>query len=498
MTTNDSIFRAVGLNKQYNQHYILNDVSVDLTQGEILGIWGVNASAKTTLIKVLSGIVSVDTGIFYIENVPYSSISCQKGTFLGISAILGDEQLAFNMSAGDNIYLGSFQPKAFYTPWYHQKALEKEANKHLQHYQCSIDLNAKLQTLTVAERYIILTMRAVVRSAKVLLIDDCLSEMDRKEQQEFIRLLKQLSSEGFAILIASQNIIQLTQVCDSIQIIQDGYLSPKYHTKDENTYLTDVMKNRVLFPKMHLTKGDIIYQCSQLSYGNALKNISLEIHEGEIIGIIGASGSGKSTLAKVIAGHLHNTSGTTRINHRTVKIRNKSDARRHGIALISNTVDNNNLVPDMNLSDNILLGNYRQSSHRFLPFVISSTKETLISINLQDNLEMELSKSEQVKHLSNGTQKKIAFSRSIMSGAQLLLLDEPSVSIDNIGKVQIYNIINNLLLSKKAIILFSSNVLEVINMCERILILKDGEIVDEIISQETTADDLYKMIYTVN
>lgn len=491
MMDNSAVFRVEHLSKSLDSQMVIKDISVALCQGRILGIYGANASAKTTLLRVLSGVLRADNGRFYVNGTLCQGFSHLKALKLGIAAIFGDEQILFNMSIPDNIFLGAF-PHKLGRAFYHRSGTFQYTERLLALYNCDFSAADSVRSLTVAQRQTLLILRALVHNAKAIIVDDVFADMDDREYTNFNDFLHKVSATGVAILIASQNIFQLSLVADELMAINDGVLNKCEHISE----LSFETKRDTIYPKIRIEKGSTIYQCINLSYLDIIRDISITVGEGEIVGIIGASGSGRSVLARTIAGHLKPTIGLIKVNGKHVKISSQHMARRYGISLLTGYALFNNLIPDMTLSDNMILGNIQMATFSKMPFLVSNRKRTQITRHLLSNLGIANRTSDHARILSNGTQKKLCFARSILSGSQLLLLDEPSAGVDVAGRIQLYNIINSLALSKKGILLFTSDISEALGMCDRILVLKNGEIITEETPGHISPSKLYKLIYT--
>lgn len=495
----NSIYEAVHLKKTVDSLIILNDISLTLKQGEILGIYGSNASSKSTLVKALAGITGVDSGSFIINGKCVRLSSPVQAATLGILAILGDEQIHTNLSVAENIFLGTYakychpaaKPRIF-SGFYSYNSIQKSAVKLLNNYSCDIPIDAPVASLSSAQCRMLLVLRAVARSVRILLIDDCFADMDDVEAAFFIRFLRQISSEGVSIIFASQNYFQLQELADSVMLIKDGTL---YSTISSEDMILE-KRSQFPYPKLPLSAGSVLYKCTDLCYKNILNNISLEIHQGEIIGLLGASGSGRTTLAKTICGFYKPTSGKTLFNNVHLNISSPVAAKKYGISMISSSSLTQGLIPQMTVQDNVTLSNLRTVTYQHLPFIISRRKMQNYSYDMVSRLGIDENKiTERITYLSKGIQKKIAFAKSAFSGAQFFVLDEPTKDVDRAGKIQIYNLITELAYEQNGILLFTSDIEEALGMCDRILILRNGSIIHETRPCDTSSAMLHKLIY---
>lgn len=499
----NTVFEAIHLKKTVDSQTLLDDVSLSLEQGKILGIYGSNASSKSTLIKALAGITPIDSGFFTLEGKNISFHNPSQAAALGILAIFGEEQALPHLSIAENIFLGTYShcthPAVTLKKTlgsYRQEKIMEAAGKLLKYYGCDIDLKAPVASLTPAKRYLLLVLNAAVRSARVLLMDDCFTDMDDEEAKIFIHLLRRLSGEGISILFASQNYFRLQKLADSLLFIKEGKLfTSQQSTEGDFTSAFD-SRSPFPYPKLPLSRGPLLYKCESLCYKNILKHISLEVYQGEMIGLLGASGSGRTTLAKTICGFFTPDKGETFFNQVNLKISSPAAAKRYGISMISSSSVFQGLIPQMSIQDNVTLSNLQAVTYRHFPFFISKRKMKRCSCDIVSRLGIDEQKNnEKIKTLSKGIQKKIVFAKSVFSGAQFFVLDEPTRDVDRAGRIQIYNLMTELAYEKNGILLFTSDIEEALGMCDRILILRNGEIIHETRPEETSSSQLHELIY---
>jgi ABC-type sugar transport system ATPase subunit len=250
------------------------------------------------------------------------------------------------------------------------------------------------------------------------------------------------------------------------------------------------------FPKLPTNKGKVFLSCRNLCYKNIVKDVCFDVYEGEILGIVGISGSGRSTIARLISGDLHPSLGKTFIKGHPVNLKNTSVATRNKITLISDDAIKYMLIPTSNLTENVSLNNYKNVCVKAFPFIIKNRKLKSICLSVITRLGISYQSLDQkAQDLSAGNQKKIAFSRSIMSGSQLFLLDEPTLHVDNAGKLQIYNIMNELSREGKSIVFFTADIDEALGMCDRLLVLRSGAITCEYINDSVPAEEIFEKLY---
>jgi ribose transport system ATP-binding protein len=490
--------------KSFNEIKILNNASLYLEKGETLGILGKNASAKSTLVKILCGLIQPDSGEILIEGKPKVIRSPKAARQNGIIALHEEIQSFKSLNVAENIYFGSYRQaskphlaaKLGIINW---KFIRESAEKLCRQYDLDIDPGTKIKNLSIAQQQMIGILHAIVQNTRILLIDECLTAFDDQDLTKIKNILQVAKNSGTSIIITSQNPKIICSLSDSVQIIDDGNLSQRFSPEDMHVNAfndqTGLFKNQP-YPKLVTSKGPIFFSCRNICFRNQVREVSFDVRQGEILGIVGAAGAGKTTLARIMTGDIKPDFGVITINGKPVSIASPLVARKYQISLISDDTLRHVLIPYSSIVDNVSLNNYQLALMKHLPFVVKSKKLKSQSIKIINRLGITYSDPEQkVIQLSAGNQKKVAFSRAIISGAQLFLLDEPTIKIDNAGRIQIYNIMNELARLGKSIVFFTSDINEALGMCDKLIIMRDGKIVGEHKNTFATAEKVYHDLY---
>ena len=495
------IFEVKNLEKTEGEQHILKHISLSLYPGEILGIYGTNASSKSTLLRALSGLTRIDSAFFQLDGQPCKISTPVQASRLGIYALLNDQQLLKNLSISDNLFLGAYTKNKLCNTFvqnllgcYSLKNVRKAAEQLLAKYSLDINPDADIKSLNSCQLQMLLILRSIVNSARVLLIDDCLSSMDDKEAHSFGQFLKHIATDGISIILASQNYFRLKDIADRVQIIREGAL---YQNTANDSILSKFQAGSPFsYPKLPADIGPELYRCTNLCYRNILHNVSLSLRRGEIIGVLGASGSGRTTLANTICGYYTPTSGQTLLRGINLKITSTVKAKKYGISLISGSTICQGLIPHMTIQDNITISNLHRIQNKKIPFFINRRRDFYYCANMINKLGLQIRQlKDQACYLSNGSQKKVCFGKSVFSGAELFVLDEPTKEIDYPGKIQIYNIITELAQEQNGILLFTSDIEEAMGMCDRIFIMQSGTITCEVLPAKTTPAKLHQLIF---
>lgn len=492
--TEKTVFEAINISKTVHLQHVLRDISFSLQSGEILGIYGKNASSKSTLIKALSGATSIDSGSIRLNGKACSLHSPAQASRLGITALYDDSQFIDSLSISENLFLGYYSCALGYSKpfrWkYSRIDMNKRAMDYLNAYQIPIDVDQDTATLSEAQKQTLMILRAIIRASKVLLIDDNVSMLDSSEVDNFAAFVKSAASQGIAIIFASQNPTHIRKIADSVMTISDGALSEKIPVD-----AFSIPQNRAAdFPKIHVKKGDELFSCLSVSHENLLSDVSFSVRRGEIVGFLGASNSGRTTLARILCGAVTPDRGS--LFYEGNPLSPTSFSKKNEIIMISDGIKDHGLYLKMSVRDNIALNGYQRVCYPHTHFLISHKRFVEKTSMMADSLALpDNFMDRHVSHLSFGQQRKVLFARSVFSGANLFILDEPTKGVDASGRIQIYNIINELTREGKGVIFMTSDVQEALGICDRIFVINGGRIIRTVDSHSDNAEALMEMIY---
>lgn len=470
---------------------IVKNINLTIKHGEICSVIGENAAGKSTLMKVLSGVIPNYSGQIYFEGKQIRIQSHNDARNLGIHMLFHEPLLfdqfsvEYNMFAGNEIHYGS----TFFIRKAHQ---HKEAQKILDYLECDFSTEALVEDLSHAQKRLVEIAKALVSNAKLLIFDEVTSQYTQQEINFLLHILKKLKNR-LSIVYISHNIEDVINVSDKIVVMRDGEIIDVSNNKDgiDIDNLIDKMAGNDLvnrYPRTKATKGGCVLEIDNISNSaKTIKNASLFVRRGEIVGIAGFHDSGKVDLIKMIRGVDPIDSGSIKVDNELVKLKSPYQAIKNGIMYLSEDISKN-IHLQMDVSYNITLANLRKAEKMFLVklrSIISATKYYIKRMNIKIN-----SISLPSRYHSRGTQQKIALSKVLYADAQILVMNEPTTSLDSSSKVEFYNIINQLAHKGKGILFSSSDLRELIGMCDRIYIVRDGCIAGELASKEASSSKI--------
>ncbi len=481
-----SLLEVRNLSKTYYAQTVLKNINISLKSGEIHAIIGENGAGKSTLMRILSGIEQQDEGQIYLESKPIKMTTPYQAQELGINSIYEEINLIGSMSVLENIFLGRwplFKQRFFSVIDWKKAKIQAEALLDILNFNIRPD--QKVAQLSAGEKKMVEIVKALYLNSKVLIIDEATNVFNSDEIESFFNVLKRTKQMGVSIFFVSHKIDQVMQIADTITIIRDGRIIATEDKKnvDKKALMFKIAGEDFVnrFPKIKSRPGKQVLRLEHLKDNHALKDVSFFLRESEIVGLTGLTGSGRSAIAKSIFGMNTLTSGEIFINNKKVVIRSPEDAIKYKIGYICED-RNDGLVNNMRMSENISLSHFDGVTTNN---VIDKALENRIAKDYAKLLGLkEDSLFKKAKYLSGGNKQKIILAKWLFTNAKIFIFDEPTKGLDIPSKVEIYNLMNELILKDKSILLISSNLDELMGMSDRILVLNEGRIVAELKDQD--------------
>lgn len=499
MSENNVLFKAEHINKSFGAVKALKDFSIEINRGEIRGLVGENGSGKSTFSSIAAGIQRADSGTMYIEGQPYSPAGTIDAMSKGVSMVVQEQGTINMITVGANVFFGreSQFVKHFVL---NVKALNKAAKEALVNIGVdNIEPEEMIDRLTFENRKLVELARSLEQFPKLWIIDETTTALTVSGRGLLYKLMERVKESGSSVLFISHDIDEIMDKCDTLTILRDGDLTANLKKEEfEANTIRQLMIGREL--SGHYYREDVDGTSSEevvLSAVNAtakpLQDINLQLHKGEILGIGGLSDCGMHELGKMLYGLIPLERGEVLLNNRE-KVQDAAWAVRHSIGYVSKNRDQESMMPICSIRDNITL-----------PTLKDLTPVGPISPKKQKTLAQKWSKEMEVKaaninvfcnRLSGGNKQKVVIAKWLGKGSDILILDCPTRGIDVGTKAAIYQRIEQLKESGVSIILISEELQELIGMCDRVLLLKDGRISGEFRREEgmTEAKLIRKMI----
>ena len=481
---NNYILTLKNITKEFPGVKALDDVTINIERGTIHGLVGENGAGKSTLIKVLAGIYQPNKGEIILDGKPCRFNSPIEARRAGISVVHQEIKLAEPLSVAENMFLGNVQLKNGLVDW---KGMRRRAREIVEDLGMDIDINAQVSYLTVAKKQIVEIMHAINNNSRILIMDEPSAVLTDRELEVMFRIVKQLRDKGITIIYISHRLDEIFGLCSNVSVLRDGcHIDTIPVASVDRQGLINMMVGREMgqeYPKEVGNVGGTILEVKNLSRG-ILQDISFEVKSGEVFGISGLVGAGRTELARAILGIDKPESGEVYVRGKKVHYRTFADAIRDGLGLIPEDRKLQGLVQIMSVKRNTTLVNMKRVLRAG---VISSSLEEKLSKEYADKLHVVTPSMEtEVQYLSGGNQQKVVIAKWLFQNSEILFLDEPTRGIDVGAKAEIYRLINRMAKEGKTIIMISSEMPELLGMCDRIMVMHEGHKMGELNAAEAT------------
>ncbi|MCR5469194.1 MAG: sugar ABC transporter ATP-binding protein [Lachnospiraceae bacterium] len=471
------LLRTLGLSKNFGDVKALTDVSLDIRRGEIQGLIGENGSGKSTISSIIFGIHKASAGTMELKGSAYSPKSPMEARQNGISMIVQEKDTIDMLSVAENIFLGD--EKEFKKgPLVDTARMNAEAKKALSDIGITdIDVTEPVYKLNFETRKLIEIAKALYYKPELIIIDETTTALSQDGRMKIYEIMKKQKEAGKAVLFISHDLPELIETCDCLTVLRDGSFVRKIEKIDfSENEIKKSMVGRTVAENLYRSDfdgrlSDEVAVSVKAVSTNLLKDITLDLHEGEILGLGGLSGSGMHELGRVLAGLDRCKKGEVTVYGE--KLRGVAHALKMKIGYISKDRDIETLFLAESIQDNLTISAWNILKKGFL---ILPRDEKRFAREQIDSLKIKCSSEKQlVRELSGGNKQKVSFGKLIGNGSKIMVLDSPTRGVDVGVKTTMYELINNLKKEGHAIVIISEELPELIGMCDRILILKDGE-----------------------
>ncbi|MCF7702270.1 sugar ABC transporter ATP-binding protein [Loktanella sp. M215] len=488
------VLHAKGISKFFPGTVALDNVDLTLQAGEIHALLGENGAGKSTLIKCLTGVYRRDGGEIVLDGTPIDPKSTHHSQTLGIGTVYQEVNLLPNLTVAENLYLGR-QPMR--GPFVDRRRMNAAAGESLRGFGIRIDPTQPLSTFSVAIQQVVAIARAVEMSGKVLILDEPTASLDHDEVQLLFGVIRQLKKRGLAVVFITHFLDQVFEICDCATVLRNGQVVGRLDlasaTRNDviNLMLGRQLAARVRAPAPKVD-GRTLLQIEGLQKTGMLDAFTLDLREGEVVGLAGLLGSGRTETANLIFGAVRADQGRLRLRGQDIQIRNPRDAVAHGFALCPEDRKTEGIVGDLSVRDNIVLAlQARQGWMRPVP----RKKVDAIAQHYVRTLDIRLANLDMpIRLLSGGNQQKALLARWLATDPDFLILDEPTRGIDIGAHAEIIALIGRLQQDGMALLVASSEMEELVAYANRVVVLRDRKQVGELVGEDVTSDNIIRAI----
>ncbi|CUX30139.1 MULTISPECIES: sugar ABC transporter ATP-binding protein [Clostridia] len=488
----DIVLKAEGITKRFGGITALDNASLEVRRGEVHALVGANGAGKSTLIKIITGAYSNDEGHIFLEGKDIRVKSTFEARALGISAVYQEFSLINTVSVAENIYMGKLLKKQIgpikQVDW---KKVNEEAQKTLSLLNSDINPQELVSNLSVAQKQMVEIAKAMSNDIKVLIMDEPTASLSEHEIDNMFHVVKELQKKGISIIYVSHRLEELPIICNRISIYRDGKYVKTMNIEDAPKQIiieNMVGKNITCTEQINNAGGEVLLEAKNFTSGRSFQDINLNLHKGEILGIAGLAGAGRTEFVRALFGADKRDSGQVYIEGKKVKIKSPMDAKRAGIGFVTEDRKEEGLILNMNLHTNVgmtILDKLKKIIGLDLKREEVLTKKYIesLSIKCRDGAQT-------AKELSGGNQQKVVIAKWLATEPKVLIMDEPTRGIDVGSKNQIYSLMNTLAAQGIGIIMISSELPEVLQISNRIVVFAAGRVTGVLENHDLTQEIL--------
>ncbi len=485
-----------GVSKQFGAIQALKDVNFTLEKGEVHALCGENGAGKSTLMNIIAGVVQPTEGEIRVDGKAVRISSPAAAQMLGIGLVHQEIALCPDATVAENMFMAATNRRR--SPFMNYRALERDAQAVMNRL-AAIDVRRKVAELPISSQQLVEIAKALTLDCRVLILDEPTAALTETEAQQLFSIIRDLKANGISIIYISHRMAEIFSLCDRVTVFRDG----RYVCTDRIADVTpdDVVRRMVgreitqLYPDK-LGPVDVgvetILDVDGLSDGERFHDVCLELREGEILGIGGLIGSGRSEIAEGICGLRSRTAGAVRLHGKQQAINTYADAVKAGIVYLSEDRKGSGVFLEMSIAQNISVLNLKAFTNR--AGLLNGRAEAVLAEDFARRLGVRMGGVEApVKSLSGGNQQKVAIAKQLAVKPKVILMDEPTRGIDVGAKTEIHRLLRELARSGIGIVVISSEMPELLGLCDRVLVVREGRIAGELSAKNMTEEAVIRL-----
>ena len=482
-----------GVCKSFGGVPVLKDVDFRLRKGSICALVGGNGAGKSTLMKILTGIYTKDSGTLRVNGKEVSIRNYNEARKYGISLIFQELSLIPTLTVAENIFLNKELRRGRFLDY---NEMEKRAEELLESLGMTVDVRQKVQDLSVGTCQLIEIAKALSDHTSILVMDEPTASLSDKETEILFRIVEGLKKRGISIVYISHRMKEIFRIADDITVLYGGKMvaakpAEEYTLESVIDYMLGGQQNErlMIWKDRTVPVGEeLALKVEDLCVENLVKNVSFDVHQGEVVGLAGLMGSGRTEILECIFGLRKKTGGRLFLEGKEINFRSVREAVRERVALIPEDRRREGLVLSHTLRDNVVVTNFKQVRKRGL---LSVKKSNAVSEKAIRDLKIRAESADtKMVNLSGGNQKKVVISKWMNINPRLIMMDEPTAGVDIHAKSEIIELIRGFVSKGHSVIFVSSELSEMIAVCDRIIILHDGIKTGELTHREITSEEV--------
>lgn len=492
------VLELKNIRKSFNKVVVLDDVSLKLNPGEVLGVIGENGAGKSTMIKIICGVHEFDQGVMLLNGQKVDFRNPEQSRKVGISTIYQELSLFPTLTVAQNVFIGrefdQTRISGLAAPIDNRK-MNTEAQKILHDtLGTEIDVNSPLEKLTMAEKQLVEIARAIYYKSQIIIMDEPTTALEAREKERLFSVIRDLKKMGTAVIFVSHYLFEVMDICDHVFVLRDGTValdSPKEEASVDK--LIQAMIGKTLdrqYPKEQVEIGETIFEVKNLTKEKTFQNVSFDLHKGEILGIVGLAGCGKNEMIRAIYGIDKPDQGEILIRNKKVTIRDIKDAMDLKLAFLPADRKTEGIFDIKDVGWNMMIASLDLISKNTW---LSNHRQRMLVNSYIDKLKIKTNSSAQViSSISGGNQQKVMLARWFLTDPEILLLEDPTRGIDVNVKTEVYKLITEFVKGGGGVIMVSSDEEEVVGICDRVIVMRNGEISADLKAAETNVEQIKK------
>ncbi|MFW5889626.1 MAG: sugar ABC transporter ATP-binding protein [Bacillota bacterium] len=490
------IITAKNLKKEYPGVVAVSNFSFDICEGEIVGLVGENGAGKSTTINMLSGVVEPTKGQIFFEGKEVKFNNPLEASELGIGIVFQELSLVGSLSIAENIYMNRQPVTKFGNVDF--KQLNKDAQKMIDIFELPFSPTTKVEKLRTGERQLIEILKAISKKPKLLILDEPTSSLTEIDVEILFKVIKRLRKEGMSFIYVSHKINEIFELCDRVIIMRDGNYVSDYPTigLTKKQIVTDmvgrVIENFFGERRNYKVSKESVLEVKNISCEGKFKNVSFNAKKGEILGLFGLVGSGRTEVGLGLYGHCPIDSGEVYLEGEKVNFQSPKEAIKNGLVYLTEDRKELGLYLEKRISDNLVATKLDEFSNKY--GFINENSILNYSEDIVDKYGITTSDSSKyIVKLSGGNQQKVLFAMMLELNPKIIIFDEPTRGVDVGAKSEIYNKINEYASKNKGVIVISSEAPELVGLCDRVIVMRNKEVVGEVTKESLTEKNLVSL-----
>ena len=488
----DVLLQMTGICKEFPGVKALDNVSLPVRRGTVHALMGENGAGKSTLMKCLFGIYSKDAGHIFLEGEEVNFKDSRAALDQGVAMVHQELNQALKRNVMDNIWLGRYPKTAGLV--INEKKMYEDTLAVFKQLEIDVDPRRIMSTIPVSGRQMVEIAKAVSFNSKIIVLDEPTSSLTESEVEHLFKIIEMLKARGCGIIYISHKMEEILRISDDITVMRDGkWIATKPASELNMDQIIKLMVGRELgsrFPKKDNSQGAVVLEVDNLcGQYNHLENVSFHARKGEILGIAGLDGSGRTEVLESIFGIATRKSGTIKLDGKKVLNRNARESIKNGFGLLTEERRATGIFGILNIRENTVISSLKR--HKKLGFYLSEKsmkKDTDWAIQ---SMRIKTPTQEtKISTLSGGNQQKVILGRWLLTEPEVLMLDEPTRGIDVGAKYEIYQLIIDLAKKGKVVLMVSSEMPELLGVCDRILVMSGGKLAGEVDAKDTTQEEI--------